>query len=229
MPRSGLAVPWADTDRQLERMPGREEREAFVSGGFGPDESVFDRLGGELASDRFQGPDRESDSYRVEVDRYWRRTAARRAAAEARRADGLARADRAVQRAREADLADQAARERRRDRGRTGADTATAASTAEPSDPYRELLSTWARETAQQPSVKAGRRTVTIKGHGAEGVTTRNGTRGSAAERHLNLPRHERNGFQPDRVAMWAVLLGVVMILAAAATAHAAVIAHHIH
>ncbi len=229
MPRSGLAVPWADTDRQLERTPRREEREAFVSGGFGPDEAVFDGLGGELASDRFHSRDRQSDSYRVEVDRYWRRTAARRAAAEARRADGLARADRAVRRAREAELADQAEREHRRDRRRTGTDTAAATSNAEPSDPYRELLSTWARETAQQPPVETGRRTVTIKGHGAEGVTTRNGTRGSSAERHLNLPRHERNGFQPDRVAMWAVLLGVVMILAAAASAHAAVIAHHIH
>jgi hypothetical protein len=226
-------VPRADTDRQLDRTPWREEREAFVSGGFGPDESVFDRFGGELDSERFDGPDLGSDSYRVEVDRYWRRTAARRAAAEARRADGLARADRAVQRAREAERAEQAERERRRDRGHTGtsssADTAAGGSNAEPGDPYRQLLKTWARETAQQPPVETGRRTVTIKGHGAEGVVTRNGTRGSAAERHLQLPRHERQGFQPDRVAMWAVLLGVVMILAAAASAHAAVIAHHVH
>jgi hypothetical protein len=197
--------------------PWGDEPEAFVSGGFGPDESVFDRFGGELPSERFRGPDLESESYRVEVDRYWRRTAARRAAAEARRADGLARADRAVERTK-----------RTREAGR-GVERTRDAERAEPSDPYREMLQAWARETAQQPPVESGRRTVSIKGHGAEGYTTRNGTRASAAERHLQLPRHERTGFQPDRVAMWAVLLGVVMVLAAAASAHATVIAHHIH
>jgi hypothetical protein len=211
-------VPWADTDRQLDGDAWREEREAFVSGGFGPDESVFDRFGGELASERFRGADHESESYRVEVDRYWRRTASRRAAAEARRADGRARADRAVERTRSSDHA-------------ASPTTAPAAATpsAEPGDPYRDLLHAWARETAQEPAAPSGRRTVTIKGHGAEGYATRNGTRASSAERHLQLPRHERAGFQPDRVAMWAVLLGLMMVLAAAASAHAAVIAHHVH
>jgi hypothetical protein len=213
--------------------PLGEEREAFVSGAFAPDESVFDRFGAELASERFRNPDRESESSRVEVDRYWRRTAARRAATEARRADGLARADRAVRRAREAERGEQAERERSRSRsrGRSGAgvNTAGSSSSAEPSDPYRELLHAWARETAQQPPVESGRRTVSIKGHGAEGYTARNGTRASAAERHLHLSRYERRGFQPDRVAMWAVLLGMVMVLAAAASAHATVLAHHVH
>jgi hypothetical protein len=70
-----------------------------------------------------------------------------------------------------------------------------------------------------------GRRTVTITGQGAEGYASRNGTRPSAAARHRQLKRHERSGFRPDRVAMWAVLLGVVLMLAAATSGHAAVIA----
>jgi len=72
-----------------------------------------------------------------------------------------------------------------------------------------------------------GRRTVTITGHGAEGYTTRNGTRPSAAARHRQVKRHERAGFRPDRAAMWAVLLGLLLMLAAAASAHAAVIVVH--
>jgi hypothetical protein len=78
------------------------------------------------------------------------------------------------------------------------------------------------------------RRTVTITGHGAEGYASRNGTRPSAAIRHRQVPRHERAGFRPDRAAMWAVLLGLMLILAAAASSHAAVLdlhhaaAHHL-
>jgi hypothetical protein len=56
---------------------------------------------------------------------------------------------------------------------------------------------------------------VTIRGHGAE----------------RNLPvarpmprRHERPGFRPDRAALWAVLLGLCLILVAAASAHGAVL-----
>ena len=71
------------------------------------------------------------------------------------------------------------------------------------------------------------RRTVTITGHGAEAYTSRNGTRPSAAQRHQQVRRHERAGFRPDRVAMWAVLLCVVMILAAVTSSHAAVLATH--
>lgn len=73
-----------------------------------------------------------------------------------------------------------------------------------------------------------GRRTVTITGHGAEGYASRNGTRPSMAQRHRQIKRHERDGFRPDRVAMWAVLLGVILLLAAATSSHAAVlVAHH--
>jgi len=50
-------------------------------------------------------------------------------------------------------------------------------------------------------------------GHGLEGWQTRNGTRPSNAQRHTQLKRHEREGFRPDRVAMWAVFLGIVLLL----------------
>jgi hypothetical protein len=66
-----------------------------------------------------------------------------------------------------------------------------------------------------------GRRTVRIQGRGAE--------------RHLPPSRrgrptrraHERVGFKPDRAAMWAVLLGILLVLVAAASAHAAVTGGH--
>jgi hypothetical protein len=62
-----------------------------------------------------------------------------------------------------------------------------------------------------------GRRTVTIRGQVADRYATpRPGSR-RRPER-----RYERTGFRPDRAAMWAVLLGVMLILAAVTSAHAA-------
>ena len=86
----------------------------------------------------------------------------------------------------------------------------------------RERPVTWA------PRAANGRRTVQITGHVSERnlppVTRR-------AERNLpagspTLRRHERAGFQPDRAAMWAVVLGLLLILVAAASAHAAALPH---
>ena len=65
-----------------------------------------------------------------------------------------------------------------------------------------------------------GRRTVTIRGRGAE--------RNLPVTRPT-LRRHERPGFRPDRTALWAVLLGMVLILVAAASAHAAVLSQLAH
>ena len=62
-----------------------------------------------------------------------------------------------------------------------------------------------------------GRRTVTIRGQGSERYVP---TRSSSRRRPER--RYERAGFRPDRTAMWAVLLGLMLILAAAASAHAA-------
>jgi hypothetical protein len=86
-----------------------------------------------------------------------------------------------------------------------------------------ERLERWNEEFEYAPTGggAAGRRTVHITGHGSEGYAARNGTRPSAAQRHQRLRPHERTGFRPDRVAMWAVLLGVMLMLAAVASAHA--------
>jgi len=60
-----------------------------------------------------------------------------------------------------------------------------------------------------------GRRTVTIRGRGAE------------RNRWPETPRrrpprraYERAGFKPDRVALWAVFLGLLLLLVAIASAH---------
>jgi hypothetical protein len=67
-----------------------------------------------------------------------------------------------------------------------------------------------------------GRRTVAIQGRGAERYR-------SMPERRRPARRpHERAGFKPDRAAMWAVVLGVLMILAAATSSHAAMLSRHI-
>jgi hypothetical protein len=58
-----------------------------------------------------------------------------------------------------------------------------------------------------------GRRTITIRGQAARPVSRR-------------PPRtvRERTGTRPDRIAMWAVLLGIVLLLVAATSSHAAVL-----
>jgi hypothetical protein len=73
----------------------------------------------------------------------------------------------------------------------------------------------------------SGRRTVTITGRGVEAWQARNGTRPSSAQRLTQLKRHEREGFRPDRIAMWAVLLGIVLLMVAVTSSHAAVLAVH--
>jgi hypothetical protein len=57
---------------------------------------------------------------------------------------------------------------------------------------------------------ESGRRTVVITGRGAERYTP-SSRRRQAAE----LRFHERSGFNPDRTAMWAVLLGLALLLGA--------------
>jgi hypothetical protein len=79
------------------------------------------------------------------------------------------------------------------------------------------------RDPQRPPTASAGdgvpgRRTVTIRGRGAERYPAR---RADAARRRPER-RHERAGFRPDRAALWAFLLGVMLILAAVTSAHAA-------
>jgi hypothetical protein len=64
-----------------------------------------------------------------------------------------------------------------------------------------------------------GRRTVKITGYGSQ----RNLIYQSREPRRRPPERaYERAGFKPDRVALWAVLLGVLLVLVAAMSAHAA-------
>jgi hypothetical protein len=72
-----------------------------------------------------------------------------------------------------------------------------------------------------------GRRTVTIRGHGAERYVPPS----SRSSRRRPERRYERPGFRPDRAAMWAVFLGLMLILAAATSAHAATLhaLSHLH
>jgi hypothetical protein len=63
-----------------------------------------------------------------------------------------------------------------------------------------------------------GRRTVTIRGQPSDRyVLTR-----SQSSRRRPERRYERSSFRPDRAAMWAFLLGLMLILAAVTSAHAA-------
>jgi hypothetical protein len=64
------------------------------------------------------------------------------------------------------------------------------------------------------------RRTVVIRGRGAERDLTWTAQR---SRDRPTRPVHERPGFKPDRAAMWAVLLGLLLVLVAATSSHAAV------
>ena len=61
------------------------------------------------------------------------------------------------------------------------------------------------------------RRTITITGRGAD--------RGWTPQPARRRPR-DHSGRKPDRVAMWAVLLGLALAIGAATSSHAAVLSH---
>jgi hypothetical protein len=61
-----------------------------------------------------------------------------------------------------------------------------------------------------------GRRTVTIRGQVPDHRYV------TPSSRRRPERRYERSGFRPDRAAMWAFVLGVMLILAAVTSAHAA-------
>lgn len=68
-------------------------------------------------------------------------------------------------------------------------------------------------ETSTAPPV---RRTVKIEGRGAE----RNMPLRDPAHRRPTRRPYERHGFRPDRLAMWAVILGFVLVFVAIASGH---------
>jgi hypothetical protein len=94
------------------------------------------------------------------------------------------------------------------DERRTARSVDARSARSEPSDRYRT-------ETSDRYGGVPGRRTVTIRGQGAERYVP------ARSSRRRPERRYERAGFRPDRAAMWAVMLGVMLILAAAASAHA--------
>jgi hypothetical protein len=64
---------------------------------------------------------------------------------------------------------------------------------------------------------------VTIRGRGAERDL---GWSAYQSRQRPAVPAHERPGFRPDRAAMWAVFLGLILVLVAATSSHAATLAH---
>jgi len=72
--------------------------------------------------------------------------------------------------------------------------------------------------TAQTPTA---RRTITITGRGAE-----RGWDGAWSSQAARRRPRDHFGRKPDRVAMWAVLLGVALAIGAATSSHAAVLSH---
>jgi hypothetical protein len=86
----------------------------------------------------------------------------------------------------------------------------------EPTPPPRREPASAARRPAD-PADPPARRTVTITGRGAE----RNLPWNPDAPRRRSPKRaHERAGFQPDRFAKWALLMGLLLLLVAATSAH---------
>jgi hypothetical protein len=98
--------------------------------------------------------------------------------------------------------------------------SAPARSRVEAAIPERPAQGVAARPAASAHGTGVpGRRTVKITGYGSQ----RNLIYASREPRRRPPERpYERAGFKPDRVAMWAVLLGVLLVLVAAMSAHAA-------
>jgi hypothetical protein len=61
------------------------------------------------------------------------------------------------------------------------------------------------------------RRTVTIRGRGAERNLP---WPGESPRRRPARAAYERHGFKPDRMAMWAMVLGLLLVLIAVISAH---------
>jgi hypothetical protein len=73
----------------------------------------------------------------------------------------------------------------------------------------------------------AARRTVTIRGRGDErAIPPASRSRPPVSRSRPPVRRRRSHSFRPDRVALWAVMLGVLLVLVAAASAHAAATIH---
>lgn len=87
-------------------------------------------------------------------------------------------------------------------------------------EPHASAVDRTAEPTEVPGAASSGagpaRRTVIIRGRGAEVHPPRP----DASRRRPQRRAYERAGFRPDRVAMWAVVLGFVLVLAAILSAH---------
>jgi hypothetical protein len=92
-----------------------------------------------------------------------------------------------------------------------GAKLASAPEASSAPPPPRPLTAAGGASVSPTPA----RRTVKIQGRGAE----RNLPWPDPTRRPPRRP-YERHGFRPDRVAMWAVLLGLMLVLVAVLSAH---------
>ena len=103
---------------------------------------------------------------------------------------------------------------------RPGAPARSRAEAAIPERPAQGVAARPSPDAARSDGTGVpGRRTVKITGYGSQ----RNLIYASREPRRRPPERpYERAGFKPDRVAMWAVLLGVLLVLVAAMSAHAA-------
>ncbi len=199
MPQPGVSVRWDDPDREPNRLrePGAKTRAHLTV------------LDGRSALDDM---DLASRSATPRARRAASPIRAERAAGEARAASPQARRRARAARRKRAPAA-QAPRPVRAPR---------AAEAPSPAAARRPLAP--ARTFDDEPLTGGvpGRRTITITGHGAERYAS-----STHARRRPQRPRHERPGFQPDRFAMWAVLLGILLVLVAATSSHAAMVSPH--
>jgi hypothetical protein len=66
---------------------------------------------------------------------------------------------------------------------------------------------------------EVGRRTVVIRGQVVDRYSP-----SRSSTRRPRTSRAERMSSRPDRIALWAVLLGILLVLVAATSSHAAVV-----
>lgn len=97
----------------------------------------------------------------------------------------------------------------------------TAEPEAAPTPPRATLTGTAVDSPWDRPqSASSQRRTIVITGRGIQPYSS-----GRRRGWEASLPVHQRSGFKPDRVAMWAVLLGLLLLFVAATSSHAATLA----
>jgi hypothetical protein len=149
------------------------------------------------------------DAIRIE-DEVWQEAFTRREPARARRDRGLRAID-----VEQADWLPEAA-------GRTVAESTSWSAPRPAPDPLAAAPIAAPRHSQTGAAVSArtedapARRTIKIQGRGAE----RNLPLPDSSRRRPPRRGYERTGFRPDRLAMWAVVLGFMLVLVAIISAH---------